>query len=66
MQSVALTAITLNTAQGIREVGKGSWKKREVGKSKMKLERLNLESSSRSWKVRGEVGKLEVNLESSS
>ena len=55
----------------IREVGKGSWKERQVGKfyvgkSKMKLERLKLESSSRSWKVRGKVGKLEVKLESSS
>ena len=30
----------------------------------MELERLELESSSRSWKVRGEVGKLEVKLES--
>ena len=29
----------------------------------MKLERLKLEKSSRSWKVCGEVGKLEVKLE---
>ena len=50
---------------GIRVVGKGSWKEREVGKSKMKLERLKLESSSRSLKVRGEVGKFELKLESS-
>ena len=30
---------------GIRVVGKDSWKKREVGKSDMKLERLKLEIS---------------------
>ena len=30
----------------------------------MKLERLKLENSRRSWKVRGEVGKLEAKLES--
>ena len=30
---------------------------REVGKSDMKLERMKLESSCRSWKVRAEVGK---------
>ena len=47
---------------GIRVVGKGSWKERKVGKflvekSKMKLERLKLESWSRSWKNRGEVVK---------
>ena len=30
----------------------------------MKLERLKLESSRRSWKVRGEVGKFEAELES--
>ena len=30
---------------GIRVVGNGSWKKREVGKSNMKLERMKLESS---------------------
>jgi len=33
---------------GMRVVGKGSWKEREVGKSEMKLERLKLESSDRS------------------
>ena len=46
-----------------RVVVKGSWKEREVGKSEMKLERLKLESSSRKWKVRGEVGKFEQELE---
>ena len=50
----------------IRVVGKGSWKEREVGKFKMNLERLKLESSSWNWKVRDEVGKLEVKLKSSS
>ena len=30
----------------------------------MKFERLKLESSSRNWKVRDEVGKLELKLES--
>ena len=49
----------------MRVVGKGSWKEREVGKSKMKLERLKLESSRRSWKVRGEVEKFELKFESS-
>ena len=39
-------------------------KKREVGKSEMKLERMNLESSGRSWKVRAAVGKFALKLES--
>ena len=34
---------------GIRVIGKGSWKKNE--KFEMKLERIKLESSDRSWKV---------------
>ena len=50
--------------KGIHEVGKGSWKEREVGKSEMKLERSKLESSGRSWKARTEVGKFKFNLES--
>ena len=50
--------------KGIHEVGKGSWKEREVGKSEMKLERSKLESSGRSWKARTEVGKLGLKLES--
>ena len=41
---------------GIR-VGKDSWKKREVGKSDIKLERLKLESLGWSWKFRAEVRK---------
>ena len=54
---------------GIRVIGKSSWKKREVGKfqvgkSKMKLERLKLESSWRDWKVGVEIGKFELKLES--
>ena len=32
---------------GIRVVGKGSWKKREVGKSDMKLENMKWENSGR-------------------
>ena len=55
---------TRTSQKGIRVVGKGSWKEREVGKSEMKLERLKLESSDRSWKVRAEVGKLGLKLES--
>ena len=49
---------------GIRVVGKGSWKKREVGKFDMNLERMKLESFHRSLKVRAEVGKVGLNLES--
>ena len=49
---------------GIRVVRKDSCKKREVGKSDMKLERMKLESSCRSWKVRAEVGKCGLKLES--
>ena len=48
----------------IRVVGNGSWKKREVGKSNMKLERMKLVSSRRSWKARAEVGKFSLKLES--
>ena len=48
---------------GIRVVGKGSWKKREVGKSDMKLERLKLESLGRSLKILVEVGKFGPKLE---
>ena len=56
-------------SRGIRVVGKGNWKKREVGKpamklERMKLERMKLESSRRSWKVRAEVGKLGLKLKS--
>ena len=40
-------------------------KKREVGKSDIKLERLKLESLGRSWKVWAEVGKFGPKLESS-
>jgi len=43
-------------------VGKGSWKEREVGKSKMELERLKLENSSRSWKVPRDTLRLIMNL----
>ena len=45
---------------GIRVVGKGSWKKLEDGKSDIKLERMKLESSRRSWKVRAEVRKYQL------
>ena len=44
-------------------VGKNSWKKREVGKSGMTLERMKLKSSVWSWKVRAEVVKFWFNLE---
>ena len=50
---------------GIRVVGKDTWKKREVGKSDMKLERLKLESLGRSLKVLVEVGEFGPKLESS-
>ena len=53
-------------SDGIRLVGKGSWKKREVGKPELKLERLKFETSGRSWKGRSEVGKIQRKLESSS
>jgi len=43
--------------------GKNSWKKREVGKSGMKLERIKLKSSVWCWKVRAEVVKFWFNLE---
>ena len=36
---------------GLHEVGKGSWKTREVGKFEMRLQRMKLESLSRSWKI---------------
>ena len=36
---------------GIHVVGMGSWKKREVGKFEINLERMKLESSRRSWKI---------------
>ena len=51
--SATMTAKGKNwTAIGwIHVVGKGSWKKREVGKFEMKLERIKLESSSRSWQI---------------
>ena len=42
------------TAKGIHVVGKGSWKKVgnfKVRKFEMKLERMKLENSDRSWKV---------------
>ena len=44
--------------KGKGEVRKGSWKKREVGKSDMKSERMKLERTHRSWKVRTEAGKI--------
>ena len=50
--------------KGIRVAGKGKWKKREVGKSDMKSERMKLESSRRSWKARAEVGMFRLKLES--
>ena len=37
--------------EGIHAVRNQSWKKQEVGKFEMKLERMKLESSSRSWKI---------------
>ena len=43
--------------QGILVAGKDSWEKREVGKSDMKLERMQLKSSRRSWNIRTEAGK---------
>ena len=54
-----------------RAVGKGSWKEREVGKFEMKLERMKLKGSSRSWKVQPklemtiEVEKFSIKLETS-
>ena len=68
MQILELTGFgkTYARKRGIRVVGKGNWIKQEVGKSVMKLVRLILESSGRNWKVRAEVGKLELKLESSS
>ena len=39
----------------IHVVGKENWKKREVGKTEMKLERLKSKSSGQNWKVRAEV-----------
>ena len=47
----------LNRKKGIHLTGKSIWKKREVEKSEMKLERLKLESSSWSWKARAQVEK---------
>ena len=44
---------------GIRVVGKGSWKEREVGKFLFKLERAK-----RSWKTPSEVGRNRTQLES--
>ena len=35
---------------GLHVVGKGIWKKREVGKFEIKLERMQLETPGRSWK----------------
>ena len=71
MQSVALTAITLNTAQGIREVGKGSWKvlswkvQNEIGKIEVGKFEPKLESTTEigSCKVTYVVGKFKLNLE---
>ena len=36
-------SLKLERGHGIRVVGQGSWKEREVGKFNMKLERLKLE-----------------------
>ena len=49
---------------GKRVVEKGQFEKREVGKSDMNLKRLKLVSSGRSMKVRVEVGKYGLKLES--
>ena len=49
----------LNPASGIRVVGKGSWKKQEVGKFLFKLERTE-----RNCKVSSEVVKFLLELES--
>ena len=56
---------------GMRVVGKGSWKEREVGKNRLKLESLSWSWKARdevgkynwSWKVTYEVGKFKLNLE---
>ena len=53
----------------IQEVGKGSWKKGEVGKFEigkydMKFKKMNLESLRQSWKVRAKVGKFGLKLKS--
>ena len=58
------------SALEIRVVRKGSWKEREVGKfkvgkSEIKLERFKLVGSGRKWKVRAEVRRFELKLESS-
>ena len=47
-------------SDGIRVVGKGSLKEREVGKNQVKLKRTE-----RSWNEPIEVGKFELKLESS-
>ena len=47
VQKKRRTLITI----GIHVVGMGSWKKREVGKFEINLERMKLESSRRSWKI---------------
>jgi len=43
--------------EGIRKVGKGSWKKREVGKSEIEKFLVKLERAKRSWKEPSEVEK---------
>ena len=55
-------------SDGIRVVGKGSLKEREVGKNEklesFKMESLKLESFCLSWKEPSEVGKNRTKLES--
>ena len=50
-------------AYGMRVVGKGSWKEREVGKSEIGKSQAKLERTARSWKEPVEVGKNGAKLE---
>ena len=49
---------------GIRVVGKDSWKEREVGKSEVEKSQAMLERTDLSWKEPSEVEKLLLKLES--